>query len=271
MIRIRADLNKITLLLFLNLFGFDALAQMPMGADALSLGHTTTALQSNAWAMFGNPATMIKDRKVLSFYSFRSYGIIALTDIAAQISVPTKLGTTGLGLHRYGDDLFSETRIRLGYSSQWEGVNFGIVVNYNIISFGGNYGSASALGLDIGVQTPVTEKVSLGARASNVNQPGYNSDEDLPREMAVGFSYKLEERTFLLFDVVKDVRFPVSYRGGVEVHMIDNLVGRIGITTEPNTYSIGLGYNSANWKVNLGFQRHDFLGISPGLDINFLF
>ncbi len=272
MIRIRANLYKITLALFSTLFWVNAVAQMPMGADALSLGHATTAKQSNAWAMFGNPATMITDRKALSFYSFRSYGIIALTDVAAHISVPAKYGITGLGVHRYGDDLFNETRIRLGYSNHWQGVNFGLVLNYNTISFGGDYGSASALGLDVGIQTQVAEKVSLGARATNINQPSYNNgDEDLPREMAVGFSYKLEERASLLFDVVKDVRFPVSYRGGIEIQVIEKLVGRIGITTQPNTYSAGLGYSSSNWKVNLAFQRHNFLGISPGLDISFFF
>ena len=70
-------------------------------------------------------------------------------------------------------------------------------------------------------------------------------------------------------DVVKDVRFPVSYRGGIEVNIIQELKGRVGITTEPITYSFGLGYAKDFWEINFAIQHHQLLGLSPGLDLIF--
>jgi len=253
---------------------FEAEAQLTMGADGLALGQATTALESNNWAVFSNPALLNQEKKSISFYSQRNYGFAELTDIAASASVPTQYGTVGFGFHRYGGDLFSETKVRVGYSDSWQSLMFGAIINYNHISQAPAYGSGGVIGIDLGIAATLSEDLVLGARTSNINQPAYDfeaEDESLSRELAVGLSYRLEEQALFLFDVVKDVRFPVSYRGGVEMKVIENLVGRIGVTTEPNTYSFGFGYGSDIWEVNLAFQRHQDIGFSPGIDLNFFF
>jgi len=245
-----------------------------MGADGLALGQATTAYQNNSWAIFSNPATINEQDKSFSFFSVRNYGFQELTDIATAGSFPTPFGIAAFGFHRYGGDLFNETRVRLGYVNSWEGLRFGAVLNYNHISQASPYGSGGALGIDLGLSSKLTEGIWLGARASNINQPSYDfeaEEESLSRELALGLSYDLDENALFLFDVVKDVRFPVSYRGGIEVKVIEHLKGRVGVSTEPNTYSFGMGYGSELWQANIAFQRHETLGFSPGIDLNFYF
>jgi hypothetical protein len=151
-------------------------------------------------------------------------------------------------------------------------LHFGLAGNYNHISFGEDYGSGGAIGVDIGVAAEITSNLWIGAKTININRASYKGiREDLPRETAIGFSYALNELALFAFDVVKDVSFPVAYRGGVEIKVIDNLKGRVGITTAPSTYSLGFGYGREQWDINFAVQKHEVLGFSPGLDFMIYF
>jgi hypothetical protein len=126
------------------------------------------------------------------------------------------------------------------------------------------------LGIDVGLAAPIISGLWIGAKATNINQPEYGSlnNEKLPRELSIGLSYKLSDRALFTTDIVKDVQFPISYRGGIEVSIIDNLVGRVGTTTEPLTFSGGFGYGMDFWAINIAVQRHEnrVLGYSPAID-----
>ncbi|MBD3615095.1 MAG: hypothetical protein HUJ22_00880 [Gracilimonas sp.] len=272
MIRIQHLLYKISLSVVFGLITSSLFAQLTMGAKGLGMGQATTAIPGYEWALFANPALLNSDNAAIGFYGLRNYGFAELTDMSATGSVPTKLGVAALGFHRYGDNLFSETRIRFGYKNDWQMLHFGVVANYNHISFGADYGSGGALGLDVGIAAELAEDLWIGARSTNVNHPEYGDiDEELAREMAIGFTYGLNELAVFAFDVVKDVRFPVSYRGGLEIAVIEDLKGRVGITTEPLSYSLGFGYGKDRWSFNFAVQKHELLGFSPGIDFMLYF
>lgn len=272
MIRIQRVLYKISLVFIFGVISIPAFAQITMGAKSIAMGQATTALPGYDWALFGNPALTNNEKAAIGFYGLRNYGFVELTDMAAIGSLPTKFGVASLGFHRYGDNLFNETRIRLGYKNEWRMLHFGIAANYNTISFGADYGSGSAFGVDLGIAAELTNNLWVGAKSTNVNRPNYKDiDEDLPREIAIGFSYGLNELAVFAFDVVKDVRFPVSYRGGMEINIIEELKGRVGVTTEPLTYSLGFGYGKERWDVNFAVQKHELLDFSPGLDFMLYF
>lgn len=259
---------SISLVIF---FGWsDAEAQAVIGARELALGQATTALPNTSWAMFGNPALMNTEEHSLSVYGVRYFGLSEVSDMAASLSYPTALGVIGLGAHRYGFDLFNESRLRLGYKNKFLGFHYGIILNYSHVVQGGEYGSAGALGVDLGVAAPVLSRLWIGARATNVNQPKYGTlnNEKLPRELSFGLSYILSDVALFSTEVYKDIQFPISYRGGVEVRLIDQLMGRVGVTTSPRTYSAGIGYMGGVFSTNIAVQRHNYevMGYSPAID-----
>lgn len=249
---------------------FELRAQAVMGAREMALGQTGTALQGTSWAMFANPAMMAEDHKTVSFFGVRYFGFADISDMAVSVTHPTKVGVFGAGAHRYGFDLFNENRLRLGYKNSFLGFHYGAILNYSHVVQGGGYGSAGAFGVDIGLAAPVMSGLWIGAKATNLNQPEYGSrnNEKLPRELSVGLSYQLSDIALFSTDVVKDVKFPISYRGGIEVNIIENLMGRAGITTEPQTFSAGFGYNGPFWSANIAVQQHEdqVLGYSPAVD-----
>lgn len=276
MIRKLIDLHRFKLITvsvaFFALSGINTSlqAQAVIGARELAVGQATSALQHTDWSMFGNPALMSEDEYSVSFFGVRYFGLSEITDMAFSGSYPTKFGVLGAGAHRYGDDLFNENRLRLGYKNSFSGFHFGVILNYNHVAMGGGYGSAGALGIDVGLAASILSTLWIGAKATNINQPAYGSlnNEKLPRELSIGLSYQLSDRALVTTDVVKDVQFPISYCGGIEVSVIEKLVGRAGITTEPLTFSGGIGYGRDFWAVNIAVQRHEnrVLGYSPAID-----
>lgn len=270
---IRSSTNTLFFLFIGGLLSFSTVdksySQSVMGARAVALGQASTALPNTEWSVFANPAMMSTDRRTISFFGIRYYGFSEITDMAASVNYPFKYGAIGAGAHRYGFDLFSKNRVRVTYKNAFQNFHYGATLNYSHVSQGGGYGSAGAIGVDLGIAASLFEGAWIAAKATNINQPEYgNIDEVLPRELAVGFSYLLSEVALVTSEVVKDVRFPISYRGGVEIPIFENFYGRAGITTEPTTFSGGFGYAGGMWKINVAAQNHIELGISPGLDLS---
>ncbi|MFH5831615.1 hypothetical protein [Halalkalibaculum sp. DA384] len=246
-----------------------AKAQNVLGARSIGMGQAVTALANSGWGLFSNPAVLSARQSTVSFFGIRYYGLSEITDMAAVGTFPAKWGVIGVGAHRYGFELFSESRIRIAYKHSFQGFHYGAVLNYNHIAQGGGYGSAGAVGLDLGIAAPLFDGAWIGARATNINHPRYgNTEEPLPRELAIGLSYRLSGIALFTSDVVKDVRFPLAYRGGVEVKIFERFAGRVGVTTLPATFAAGFGYSFGIWEINVVAQHHAELGISPGLDLS---
>lgn len=271
MIQIPLSINisrftRLLSLIALLLLSSNVSAQVVIGARSIGLGQANAALVNDEWAGFGNPALLNAASPSTSFYGIRNYGFSELTDYAASFAFSHKYGISAVSFHRYGDELFNETRVRGTYKNEFENVHFGATINYSSLQFGGPFGSTGALGIDVGIASELTPGLWLGARATNINRPRYgDTDEDLARELALGFSYRLTNKALLVADVVKDVRFPTSFRGGVEIELVERVFARSGVSTEPNTYSFGFGYKDVKWQFDIAVQQHTVLGLSPGI------
>jgi len=243
-------------------------AQHSIGARSVASGQTGVSVPVESWSIFSNAALLSTDEKRISFYGFRYTGIAEISDAAFSASIPIFGGAAGAAVHRYGFHLFNETRIRAGYKKSWHTFHAGFALNYTYIQQGGGYGSAGAAGADIGVAAEIIPGLWFGSRATNVNQPSFqNSDEELPRELAAGLTYFPVQQVMISSEIVKDVRFPASFRAGLNAELIPGFWARTGVTTQPETYSAGFGYQTSSWQINLAIQQHNPLGLSPAIDI----
>ncbi len=252
-------------------FGFilKAEAQSVMGAKSISMGQTGVALPESEWSIFNNTALLSTERNTVSFYGFRYVGMTEITDIAAAATIQTKAGTIGAGVHRYGFNLFHENRFLLAYKNSQDRFHYGLSVAYIHVFQGEDYGSAGAFGLDLGIAAEIAGSLWMGARATNINQPAYgDTDEELPRELAAGLSYRPSSSAQITTEIVKDIHFPLSFRTGLEFEVFTSFFTRAGISTKPSTYSFGFGYDTERWAVNFALQQHNPLGMSPALDLS---
>ncbi len=264
-------ISGLILILLLSAGLSELKAQLILGSRTTAMGQAVTALPSDEWQVFGNPAMMNFEDNAASFYGIRYYGFSELTDMALSGVYNHNFGTFGVGMHTYGDDIYRESRFRLAYAREYAGIRAGLVVNYTHFSIQ-DYGSAGSVVFDFGMAYTIIDGLWLGARATNLTQSTVGeAEEELPREMAVGISWSWSDRTVFTSDLVKDVRFPLSWRGGLEVRVVDQFVLRGGVTTEPLTYSAGMGYSMDRWGINIVAQQHHVLGWSPGLDLRVSF
>jgi hypothetical protein len=245
--------------------------QAVLGARDVSMGGAVTALHNDQWAVFENPAMLSDSNRSISFYTMRYYGLKELTDYAVNMTFPTKIGVVGAGGHTYGSRLYRKSRFRLALMEKIQGIRLGISLNYTDINLATPYGSSGALGLNLGLGAQLIEGLWLGAKAMNINDPHYQNDPvPLPRSLSAGISYNLANNVLITSEVYKDVDFPVSFRGGLEIKVMRFLQMRAGVTTEPVTFALGVGIHNRKWNVNFVTQNHQVLGWSPGIDFSCL-
>jgi hypothetical protein len=248
----------------------DARAQLFYGARSSALNHAVTALDNHSWALFANPASVIESQSQASFYFVRYYGLSELADVAAMLSYPTKWGVLSGGVHTYGFDLYRETNLQISWMYRYEKLKSAIRIHYDHIAFPAPYGSDGAIGFDIGLLFPISDKLDIGALATNLNRPSVGIDaQERPRLMSLGLAYKPLDKGLILLDLLKDVRYPIATRVGVEFPLVEALVLRAGVGNQPVNTTFGAGISVKRWQVNVTAERHQELGWSPGIDVVF--
>jgi hypothetical protein len=240
-------------------------------ARADALGNGTTALPSTTGVQANPAARAGLARATAQFYARQSFGLSALRYGAAHGAVPFGWGTVSVGLSTFGFDDYREVHATTGYA---RGVSFGTsrtvrlgaAFRYYHTSISG-YGSTGAVGIHLGLGVSLLRGLHLGAHATNVNGATLAEGTPLPRTLAVGLCYDATSTIRLTTDVFKDIRFPASVRGGLEVQPVSPLFLRAGVTTAPIRFAGGAGIRLGRLRAQVAAEQHQTLGWSPSASL----
>ena len=270
-----ASFRLLSGVLFISVLITPAQAQWTMGARSVAMGQAHTALPSDTWALFHNPASMSTENAVLGFFTIRYYGLRELEDQAAVLTIPlqpfrkrNRLDVSlGTGFHTYGFDLYRETRAISGVALRFDRLHIGFSANYVHIRIDG-YGSRGSPVFDGGFIAGLGGGIQIGYRISHIlaTDSGEWETDLHPSEMAGGVSWNGMKGLLLAVDLVKDSLHPLSLRAGAEAELPGGLFLRGGWTSRPFTWSAGTGLQLNRIHSNLAVQKHDVLGLSPGID-----
>jgi len=73
----------------------------------------------NSWSVYNNPAGLYStESSTLLFAHQRKYGIGALSTSGAVFLMPFKAGSFGIGVSKFGDDLYSEQKLKLAFGNK---------------------------------------------------------------------------------------------------------------------------------------------------------
>lgn len=239
-------------------------------ARADALGYSTTAAPS-ALGVHANPAAAAtRDRSVASFYAREGFGLAALRYGAAHIVRPFSWGAPSAGISTFGFEEYREVHLSAGYARSvslgtTRSLHAGATVRYHHTSIAG-YGSAGAVGLNVGLLVALLRSLHFGAHATNVNG-AHAANMTLPRTLAVGIHYRALDHVAVLADVFKEDRFPLSVRGGIEVSPVPPLVLRVGVTTVPVRFMGGAGLRLGPLHADIAAEQHRELGWSPSASL----
>ncbi|MBI1807623.1 MAG: hypothetical protein HYR76_11285 [Ignavibacteria bacterium] len=233
-----------------------------VGARPAALGNAYVALSDDAWAIFFNVGglSQLSSREVSCCYSPQPFGLSELSTVGAAVVLPTHTGVVGIGVRRYGYEMYREVSTSLSYSNTLSGMDVGVSVCYHSVSIK-NYGSAGTIGLDAGAMIRIASGWRWGISMKNLNAPRIGiSKENLPQSFSTGVMYSPSVDVRLMLDVQKEVLFDPSPRFGFEYWLIDAVAFRGGVSDTPSQFSGGVGIRYGIFCFDYAFTTHQELG-----------
>jgi len=259
---------KHLILVILILWAVDLSAQFEntdVGARPTALGGAFTSLSDNSLAIFYNPAGLgqVKYREFSAFYSPAPFGLTDLSTAAISYSEPFSFGTIGAAFKTYGFDLYRENNFIVSYGNSYKKkIYYGANLNlYNLHIQ--NYNNATAFGIDIGAMAYIAKFLQWGFFGKNITGTKIgDSKEKIAQVYRTGFTFQPEDKIRVIGEIEKDVKYPLSVRGGLEYSVIDFLDLRFGVGSQPTNFSAGIGLNYNLFSFDYAFTKSEDLGFT---------
>jgi hypothetical protein len=226
-----------------------------MGARSAGMGYTS-ACTEDEWSLFNNVGGLASTKKtsIAAAYdtqpSFKSFN-----RMAAAFTLPINIGVTALGVFRFGDELYNEQIISLGFANTFGLASLGLKANYIQYKAQG-FGSKGLITFSFGGIAKVTEKILIGAHITNINQPSLSAieDEKLPTTLILGVGFKLSSKTFVSTELQKELDYFLKWKGGLEYQPFEKFCFRTGFNINPNAAFAGIGFNRKTIKVDYAYH-----------------
>jgi hypothetical protein len=263
-------MKKILLLITLiistsTLFAYDIIH--PIGGRAAAMGGSSVASQG-LWALQNNPAGMANlDKISLGLYYENRWMLPETAYKCGAFALPTKFGTLGLSFNQFGSSKYNENKFGFAYAKDFgRYLQIGLQLDYLLLKIGNDYGTFSAVTFELGIQSRVTDKLTLGTYVFNPASLSFEqtlNHEKLPIVFRFGMAYQFTKDFIGQCEIEKNSeREGVSLRAGLEYEAIKNLYIRAGVQTNPGILSFGLGYAISFAQINVAAQLHNELGAS---------
>ena len=225
-----------------------------MGARGAGLGYATVALTDD-WALFNNIGGLSSVQSKTALFSFEVNPFLPGANRAsAGIVLPTKPGTIGLGVFRFGDKLYSEQVLSAGFSNRYGIASLGLKLNYIQYRAEG-FGTHSTVGINFGGIAELSSKISVGAYIVNLNQPKLSTNnERLPVKLTTGVRFNPTEKVTIATEIEKDIDNTPIIKGGIEFNVYKKIQFRSGFNINPSSFHSGIGYKDNHLVIDYSVQ-----------------
>lgn len=234
-----------------------------LGARALGLGNAATTL-SDEWSLMNNVGGLAGVKELSAAFAFEARPALpGSSRVAATVNAPTKFGTAGLGMFRFGDQVYSEQVLTAGFANQFGIASLGLKVNYIQYRAEG-YGTKSGVSINFGGIAQLTPQVAVGAYIVNINQPKISTPdkEKIPTKLAAGVSFRPAEQILLVAELEKDVDYKPTWKGALEFKVHAKVSARTGFNVGPGAAFIGLGFQGWRIKIDYAIQYSNALNFA---------
>ena len=243
-------INLPLLLLFLASFTNPSCAQnsLFLGARSFALANSSSTI-SDEFSLFNNPGSLgYVEEGSISFGYLNPYNVEGLNSVFTSFSKSLKHGCASIGVYRFGDEIFQQSKLTMGFGNNFGIASLGGSINYNHFSIEG-FGSHGFISLDIGGLAKLSPSVLISGSIKNVTQAriSRSTGEYLPTVMSVGISFLTSDQLALYSQYDKNLQYPGQLNFGVE-YTYSVLVLRTGLITDPSILSFGIGFHHKKFK-----------------------
>lgn len=278
LVKSKPIINGILILLLFFTIVEQAIAggdRFPVGSRQAGMGRTSVSI-TDFWSIQNNQAGIaLIDKISAGIYYESRFSLSQLSDKNAAVVVPTGIGVLGLTFNHFGYELYSDMKIGLVYARSFgQYFRMGVQLDYLLTTLGDNYGTKSNVTFEIGIQSDVTKKLTIGAWVYNpiqVKLADYNN-EKIPTIFRFGLTWKILDGFIANIEAEKNTNYgPIVIRGGLEYGINDKFFFRGGFSTREEIFSMGFGFNIKFLRFDISAVMHQSLGFSPQSSLIFQF
>ncbi|RLD39147.1 MAG: hypothetical protein DRI74_01615 [Bacteroidetes bacterium] len=266
--------SAILFLLFFNLPLHALQPNQAVGAKALSMGGISL-LPADFWSVFNNQAGLAYQTNWAAGFAYDSYlGLDKNLSLkSGGFLIPTNSGTFGLSLSYFGYSDYHEQKIGLAYGKSLGKIfSVGIQIDYLSLNIGNEYGNAQAVTFEIGLLANLSKDLQIATHIYNpfMVKLGKVNPEITPAILKLTTAYRIESDILILAEYEQSIYAHGIFKVGMEYHLIDNIFVRGGLSTNPNLFSFGVGFNFNGFNIDFGSSYHQTLGFSPKIGMYYL-
>ena len=243
------------------------------GGGFIGAGSSGIASEETAFSEIINPAKIyFFNASHINLYYRNFYLISGLDQIAISSNFFVHKIPIGISIDRFGNKLYSEYTATIGSSIKIiDSLAIGYKINFYHLQIK-NYGSASSYGFSIAAFYKINRSFRTGFIFENISESKIgNSNEKIPMNLALAFSYNPVPEIELNFDIFKDNRFDFEYRAGLYYTLNKWFKIMAGFRSEVNSFSGGIQIKKYNFSIVYAVSYHSLLGISNTLSMGYEF
>ncbi len=257
-----------------NLSGFAAGERIVAGGRSLAMAGTSVTT-CDLWSLCNNQAGTAWLKGISAGLSFENRFLLKeLMYEQLGFALPSKAGTFGLLVNRFGNSQYSEFKAGVSYARKFgKRFSIGVQLFYMQIRIARDYGNKNLASCEIGLIYKADKHLSVGVQLLNpvpvkiTVQPC----EQLPTIICLGLSYGFSDSFLMCAEAQKDLENPLIIRTGAEYHFAKPAWARIGISTSPFSFTFGFGLEFGRVKLDMASGYHQELGFSPSGSITYSF
>ncbi len=218
-----------------------------------------------------NPALLALNSQARAGISYENrFGIKELGIKTAGASIPSGRTTLGAFLSGAGYSEFSRFSSAAGCGMKLgETLRAGIMINYHNERTSSEQLNNHYLTFEAGFLADLTEKTFFSVAVYNP-VPNSLRENNLPSTIITGAGVVLSQAVFLGAEAELTTGMPLAVRTGFEYLIVNYLTLRGGFNSRNNSFSFGLGYNSGNTIIDMGFASHEKLGVTTSISLEFI-
>lgn len=259
------------ILLFLYAFNIQSQSiYAPVSSQVIGMGDASVTMDGY-WASFQNTAGISTTETLELGATYENkFGMSGMDFMAAGITSKLPFGNASLNIFRFGDDIYNEHRISLGYAAELGIIKIGARVNYlqyQVKDFGTN----STYSFDFGGIATITPQLVVGAQALNITQANINNEEEqrVPTLLKLGVSYRPRNYFMLNAEIEKDIIKPAMLKLGAEYNFLYKFFLRTGVNSGSYQSFYGLGFRYSSFQWDYALSNHAEMGFSHSLSMHY--
>ena len=261
---------------FFVLFTFLPSTLTPMdelwSARHRGLSGARCAIVADPASIAANPSGMAFLKSIGASFSFTP-GMLGLPELKTHTimgGVPLSFGGIGIGLRRFGFDLYRETSFLAGGGIRInDEMAVGISSEFRRYAIKG-YGTQTVVLLNFGAIREVHDILTVSGTIHNaLNATLGKKPERIPRVISLGIVVTAVPEFLGTCEVEKSTRDPAFVKAGLEFRPLAYAALRAGFSTNPITWSVGCSVSAGLFAFEYGGTNHDVLGWTHQFELAF--